>query len=142
MEVSEVRRRLRAAIDQARREAAARRERSDRARQDYDGFLAERAVPIFRALALALNGEGHRFQVFTPAGSVRLAAEGSSEDFLELSLDDTQDPPVVILRTSRGRGRRHVETERPLTEGTEIAGFTEDDVLKVVLGEIHPFVER
>jgi hypothetical protein len=142
MDVSEVRRRLRAAIEQARRDASTRRERATLAARDYEQFLAERAVPVLHTLAAALTAEGHPFKVFTPAGSVRLASARSGDDFIELALDDTQDPPVVLVRTSRGRGRRHVETERPLSEGEEIAGFTEEDVLRVVLGEIAPFVER
>ena len=142
MEVSEVRRRLRAAMEQARRNAAERRERSDRAARDYEEFLAGRAIPVFQTLANALHAEGHRFNVQTPAGLVRLSAEGSKDDFIELALDSTQDPPVVLIQTSRGRGRRQVATERPLSEGAEIAAFTEDDVLRVVLGELGPFVER
>ena len=142
MEVSEVRRRLRAAIEQARRDAGARRERSDLAARDYQQFLTERAVPVFHTLALALNAEGLRFKVFTPADSVRLAAEGSSDDFIELALDPTQDPPVVLLRTSRGRGRRQIANERSIADAAAIASFSEDDVLRVVLHEIGPFVER
>jgi hypothetical protein len=142
MEVSEVRRRLRAAIEQARRDAGARRERSDLAARDYEQFLTERAVPVLHTLATALNGEGHRFKVFTPAGSVRLAAEGTSDDFVELALDPTQDPPVVVLRTSRGRGRRQLASERAVAEGSAIAALSEDDVLRVVLDEIGPLVER
>ena len=142
MEVSEVRRRLRAAIEQARRDTATRRERSDLAARDYEQFLTERAVPILHTLAAALTGEGHRFKVHTPAESVRLAAERSKDDFIELALDPAHDPPVVVLRTSHGRGRRQVATERPLAEGSAIASLSEDDVLRAVLEDIGPFVER
>jgi hypothetical protein len=142
MEISEVRRRLRAAIDRARQEASARRERSDTAARDYERFLADRAVPTLQALASALTAEGRRFEVFTPAGSVRLASAHSNDDFIELTLDSAQDPPVVVGRTNRGRGRRMVTSERPVREGIAVGDLTDEDVLDFVLEEIGPFVER
>ena len=140
MEVSEVRRRLRAAIDQARRDAAQRRERVDTANREYDQFLAQVAVPTFQTIANVLVAEGHRFTVNTPAGSVRLASERSSEDFIELALDTSHDPPVVVVRTSRGRGRRQLNAERSIT--TPISSLTDSDVVQMVVEEIPPFVER
>ena len=83
MEVSEVRRRVRAAIESARREAQERRVRSDRAALEYQDFLRDRAVPLFQTVASALVAEGYRFKVFTPADSVRLASETSGNDFIE-----------------------------------------------------------
>jgi len=142
MEVAEVRRRLRAAIEQARRQAAIRRERVDQAGRDYERFLAERAVPVFHTLAAALTAEGYRFSVFTPAGSVRLSSERSGTDFLELALDSSGDQPVLVVRTNRGRGRRHVTTERVVRHGSELEGLTEEEVLGFVLEDIEPFVER
>ncbi len=141
MEVSDVRRRLRGAIEVARRNAAARREGSDLAARDYDQLLADRAIPVFQTLGTALNAEGFRFKVFTPAGSVRLAAEGSN-DFVELALDPSLDPPAVLLRRSRGRGRRQVSTERSIVAGPAIAAFSDEDVLTAVLDEITPLLER
>jgi len=140
MEVSEVRRRLRAAIDQARRDAAQRRERVDTANREYDQFLAQVAVPTFQTIANVLVAEGHRFTVNTPAGSVRLASERSGEDFIELALDTSHDPPVVVVRTSRGRGRRQLNAERSIT--TPISSLTDSDVVQMVVEEIPPFVER
>ena len=142
MDIPELRRRLRAAMEHARREAAARRERSDAAAREYEQFLTGRAVPAVQALASALSGEGFRFGVASPAGSVRLSAERSAEDFIELELDSSVDPPAVIGRSSRGRGRRAVTSERQIGRGTGIAGLTEEDVLEYLLEEIVPFVER
>jgi hypothetical protein len=142
MDVPDIRRRLRAAIESARKSAQDRRARSDEASHEYEMFLDGRAVPAFRALASALVGEGFRFKVFTPAGSVRLAAEHRTDDFIELSLDPSGDPPVVVGRISRGRGRRNVTTERPVKAGTAIAALTDEDVLQFLLEEIPPFVER
>jgi hypothetical protein len=142
MDISEVRRRLRGAIEEARREAVARRERSDAAHRDYEVFLADCATPTFRQLALALGGEGHRFEMATPADSVRLVSERSSDDYIELGLDATQDPPRVVGRTSRGRGRRNVTSERPVREGAAVADLTAEDVLEFLVAEIAPLVER
>ena len=142
MEVSEVRRRLRAAIDAARRQAATRRERSDAASRDFERFLRDRAVPVFQTLAAALAAEGYRFEVFTPADSVRLSSARSTEDFIELALDTSGALPAIVIRTTRGRGRRHVATERAVRSGSEIGGLTGEDVLGFVLSEIEPFVER
>jgi hypothetical protein len=140
MEVSEVRRRLRVAVEDARKTAAERRARTDIAARDYETFLAQRAVPVFHQLAAALTAEGHLFKVFTPAASVRLASERSHEEFVELALDTAVDPPVVVVRTSRGRGRRMISSERPLREGVAIADLTEDDVLSFLLNEIALFL--
>src|SRR6476646_1113132 len=112
MENADVRRRVRAALEAARREDGERRERSDEAARDYASFLTDRAVPIFRQVAAALASEGRRFQVSTPADSVRLSAEGAADDFIELTLDTSQDPPRVLGRTNCGRGRRAVTAER------------------------------
>jgi len=142
MDVSDVRRRLRGAIDAARCEAAARRERSDAAHRDYETFLAQRATPTFRLLASALAGDGHRFTIFTPADSVRLVSESSSDDFIELALDTSLDPPGVVGRTSRGRGRRNVSSERVIREGTSIGDLTDEDVLEFLLPGIVSLIER
>ena len=142
MEVSEVRRRLRAAIEQARRQAAIRRERNDTAAREYQEFLSARAVPVFNTLAAALTAENHRFQVSTPAGSVRLFAEFSPDDYIELALDATGDKPVLLVRSNRGRGRRQVSTERVVRDGATLSTITDEEVLDFVLSEIEPFVER
>ena len=142
MEVSEIRRRVRAAIESARREARDRRVRGDRAALEYQDFLRDRAVPLFQTVASALVAEGYRFKVFTPADSVRLASESSGNDFIELSLDATADPPTVIGRTSRGRGSRLVDRERPITEGKGIADLSDQDVLAFLVDEIAGLVER
>lgn len=142
MEVSEIRRRVRGAIEKAKQGAADRRVRNDAAARDYEEFLGQRAAPIFHQFAAALVGEGHLFRVSTPAASVRLASDRSPEEFIELVLDDSSDPPAVVGRTARGRGRRMISSERALQEGAPIAQLTEEDVLSFLLEEIPPFIER
>jgi hypothetical protein len=143
MEIPEVRRRVRAAIDAARKSAQERRARSDQAARDYEVFLRDRAVPVFQTVAAALAAEGHRFKVATPAGSVRLSSDSSPDDYIELAFDDVSDPPLVVGRTNRGRGRRLVTAERPVADSAlSIAGISDEDVLAFLVREIGPFVER
>lgn len=142
MEVSDVRKRLLQAIDRARRAAADRRVRADAAAKSYEEFLETVATPVFRMVAGALKAEGHMFVVHTPAGGLRLASERSAEDYIELALDTSVDPPAVIARVSRGRGHRVISTEREIREKTAVERLTEEDVLEFLLGEIVPFVVR
>ena len=142
MEVSEIRRRLRAAMEHARQSAAERRVRTDTAAREYEAFLGQRAAPVFHQFAAALTAEGHLFKVFTPASSIRLASERSQEEFIEIVLDESSDPPVVLGRTSRGRGRRMTTSERPVRAQVPIAGLSEEDVAAFLLEEITGLVER
>src|ERR1700687_2464389 len=108
METSDVRKRLLATVDRARRAAADRRARMDEASREYSIFLDQVAVPLFRQLANVLKAHGYPFSLFTPGGSVRLMSERSSADYIELALDSTDDPPRGVGRSSRGRGQRVV----------------------------------
>ncbi len=142
MEVSDVRRRLRAALEEARRRAAERRGRRDEATRAWERLLPEVAVPAFHMLASALTGEGHRFTVVTPGAAVRLSPERSSAEFIELALDSERDDPALVLRSTRGRGRRTVSNERVLREGAAFAGLGEEDIITALLEELIPFIER
>jgi hypothetical protein len=142
IETSELRRRLRSAIEQARANAAARRARASAAANDYEKFLSAIAVPVVQQFANVLSAEGHHFKVATPAGSVRLTSGATTEDYIEIVLDTAEDPPEVVGRTSRGRGRRMISTERAVRERTAVAELNEEDVLAFLLTEIVPFVAR
>jgi len=141
MEIATVRQRVQETIQRARREAAQRRARTDEASREYDAFLDRIAVPIFRQVANVLKVENYAFTVFTPSGSVRLMSDRAAEDYIELVLDTTSDTPTVIGHSSRLRGRRVIETERPVGVGP-IPDLTEDDVLVFVLKELEAFVEK
>jgi hypothetical protein len=142
IENAEVRRRLRSAIDAARQQAQARRSRADQAAREYEEFLENRAVPVFQTFRAALAAEGFRYAVFTPASTVRLSAEGATQDYIEIVLDTTSDPPGAVGRVSRGRGRRLVTHERPVADGVPIGELTDEHVLAFLVSEIVPFVER
>jgi hypothetical protein len=139
MEISSVRRRLTETIERARKQAAERRERGDRATRDFEVFLQKVAVPLFRQVANALKADGYAFTVFTPSGSVRLMSDRSASDYIELTLDTAANPPHVFGRISRARGSRVIDAERPI--GAPEA-LTEEQVLEFLLKELEAFVER
>jgi hypothetical protein len=139
MEISIVRRRLTETIERAKKQAAERRGRSDQASRDFDVFLQKIGVPLFRQLANALKAEGYAFTVFTPSGSVRLMSDRSASDYIELTLETSDNPPCVMGRVSRTRGQRVLDAEYAV--GTPDS-LTEDQLLDFLLKELEAFVER
>jgi hypothetical protein len=139
MEISLVRKRLTETIDRAKKQAAERRGRSDQASREFEVFLQKIAVPLFRQIANALKADGYGFTVFTPSGSVRLMSDRAAEDYIEVTLDTSDDPPRVMGQTSRHRGRRVIDSERAI--GTPET-MTEDELLEFLLKELEAFVER
>ena len=139
MEISVVRKRLTETIERAKKQAADRRGRSDQASRDFEVFLQKIAVPLFKQVAGALKADGYAFTVFTPSGSVRLMSDRSADDFIELSLDTSDDSPQVMAQISRARGRRVIDAERPVGAP---AMLTEEDLLEFLMKELEAFVER
>jgi hypothetical protein len=139
MEIADVKRRVVETIDRARRRSADRRARADAAAKSYEAFLAGTAVPIVRQVANVLRAEGYPFDVFTPAGGVRLASERGAGDYLELELDTTDDRPSVVGRVKRSRGRDVVESEQRIGDPLALG---EEEVLAFVLKELETFVEK
>lgn len=139
-EISLVRKRLRHAIDAARRQAADRRTRTEAAEQAYQQFLERTAVPAFRMVAAALRGEGMAFDVLTPSAGVSLVSAHQRGDVIELELDRTVDPPSPNVVVTRVRGSRVVRSERPVRQEVEIADLTEDDVIELLLDELKPWM--
>ena len=139
MEISTVRRRLTETIERAKKQAAERRGRSDQASRDFDVFLQKIGVPLFRQLANALKAEGYAFTVFTPSGSVRLMSDRSASDYIELTLEASDNPPCVMGRVSRTRGQRVLDTEYPVGAPDTL---TEEQLLDFLLKELEAFVER
>jgi len=141
MEISVVRQHVLATIERAKHTLASRRARSDEAAREYPLFLERVAVPLFRQVANVLKVEGYMFTVFTPSGSVRLMSDRRADDYIELSLDTSGDEPAVIGVVNRGRGGRLVRSEQPIAPGA-VRDLTEEQVLRFLLGELGPFVER
>jgi hypothetical protein len=97
---------------------------------------------VCQQVAAALTGEGHPYKVFTPAGAVRLASQRSADEFIELTLDSSSDPPEVMAQISRGRGRGRMTDERPLRPGVPVSELSADDVLEFLVREVVALVER
>jgi hypothetical protein len=136
MDVSELRKRILRALDEARQEATSRRTRVDEARAAYDGFLADVAVPLMRQSAMVLTAAGHPFQVHTPASGPRLVHDQQPLTFLEVELDVSGPRPQVIGRVSVSRGRAgQVVTERPIADKL-VAALTEQDLSEFLIAEI------
>jgi hypothetical protein len=142
LEVSQVRRRLTAAIEQARRIAQQRRERSSETQRAYEVFLAEVAVPVARMVGHVLKSEGYLFTVATPGGGLRLISDRGRDDYVEIALDTTANPPIVVGRTSYSRGSRTISEERPVKPGAPPESITEDEFLDFIVGALEPWFER
>ena len=139
MEISDVRKRLLAAIERSKQRAAERRARAEDAAKAYSTFIDTIGVPIFRQVANVLKAEGYPFGVFTPAGSVKLVSDRHPQDSIEILFDASGDRPLVMGHTTRGRGGRVVESEQPVGDP---AALSETDVLEFLARELEPFVDR
>lgn len=141
VEISHVRNRLRQATEQARERAQRRRQAVAAAEREFETFLT-RATPVVKQLANALKVEGGAFTVFTPERALRLASDRVRDDFIEVTLDSTVDPPEVAGRVSMVRGSRTIDVERRLKPGTSPDAITEDDILEFFLEALGPWLER
>lgn len=141
VEVSQVRNRLRRAIDGARDHAQQRRQHVAEAERAYQAFLDEVATPLVRQVANALKVEGYGFTVFTPGNGLRLASDRGRDDYIEFALDDTAERSEVVVRISRTRGSRTIEEERPVKAGAAPDAITEDELLEFLLGALEPWLK-
>ena len=139
MEISIVRKRLTETIERAKKQAGERRALGDQASRDFEVFLQKIAVPLFRQIANALKADSYAFTVFTPSGSVRLMSDRSAEDYIELTLDASDNPPRVMGQISRTRGSRVIDAERAIGAPETL---TEEELLEFLLKELEAFVAR
>jgi hypothetical protein len=142
VEVSQVRNRLRRAIEGARDEAQQRRQRAAEAERGYKIFLDDVATPLVRQVANALKVEGHAFTVFTPGGGLRLASDRGRDDYIEFALDDMARHPQVVARISRTRGSRTLEEERVVKPGASPDSITDEELLEFMLDILAPWLEK
>jgi hypothetical protein len=142
MEISLVRKRVRQCIEHAHTSAAARRDANREAAAAWERLLAQVAVPLVQQIAQVLKAEGRAFRVDTPAGQVRLVAERSADDYIELALDTTGQVPVVVGAVNRTRGRDRVSDEHILASGAEIASLDDERLFEFFTGVLGPLVER
>jgi hypothetical protein len=142
MEISDIRRRLRQSLDQARKATSERRTRADAATIAYTAFLRDVATPVFKMFANVVKAENYPCTVFTPSEGVRLVSERHSDDFIEVWLDTSLDPPKIATRVSRTRGRNLTTSEGLLKPESPINSLTDEDVLAFLLESIGTLVER
>jgi len=139
-DVAVVRKRVRTAIEQARRDQTERRGRVAEAQQNYDSFLEASAIPAFRMIANVLKSKGLHFEVATPAGGVRLQLDRNREDAIELELDTSADPPQPLVTITRVRGSRIIQTDRSIKGSNPLVQLSEDDVIEMLLEELRPWL--
>jgi hypothetical protein len=142
VEVSEVRRQLRHAIDRAKARAQEKRQHAADAERAYAAFLEEVATPTTRMLANVLKAEGYLFTISTPSGGLRLASDRGRDDYVEFALDGGGDRPTVIGRIRQTRGSRTLEDERPVKPGAAPQELSEADVLAFLVEALEPWLER
>ena len=141
VEVSQVRNRLRRAIDGARDHAQQRRQHVAEAERSYQALLDEVATPLVRQVANALKVEGYGFTVFTPGNGLRLASDRGRDDYIEFALDDAGERPEVIARISRTRGSRTIAEERAVKPGAAPDAITEEELLEFLLAALDPWLQ-
>jgi len=143
MDVSDLRKRIIHALDDARKEATDRRKAVDEARVAFETFLERVAGPLFKQAATVLRGEGHDFTLHTPADAVRLVSDRSPQEAIEVELHADGQAPYVLGRTRLLRGGKDpLVEERALAPGKGIADLTENDVTAFLVQEIPRLVAR
>ena len=143
LDVSDLRKRILRALDDARKDASFRRTVLDEATQAYATFLETLGVPLLNQAAQVLRAEKHNFNLNTPADGARIASEASPNTYLEFALDSTGAVPQVIGRVSLAHGRQgRIVEERPLAPGKAVADVTEDDVAQFLVTEIPKLILR
>ena len=143
MDVSDLRKRILRALDDARKESSSRRTAVDQAAADYAKFLDTVAVPLLRQAQDVLKAERQGFTVHTPAGTARLASDSSPETFVEIALDSSGARPHVIGRVSLARGRQGVVVdEKPIAPDTPIAKLGDAELTEFLVTAIPKLVVR
>jgi len=142
VEISDVRRRVQAAMTLARERARVRRERSDTAEKAYGDFLDSVAAPLARQLVSVLKAEGYTFSVSTPGRGLKVSLDRSRDDFIEIVLRTDVEEPQVVGHIRRTRGSQTIDEERPVKPGSSPQDLTEDDLLDFLTGALEPWLER
>jgi hypothetical protein len=91
--------------------------------------------------ANVLKAEGYLFTVATPGGGLRLISDKGRDDYVEIALDTSASPPIVIGRISYARGSRTMAEERPVKAASPQT-ITEDEFLEFLVKALEPWLER
>jgi hypothetical protein len=139
---ADIARRVRRAIVDARAAAVRRRERVTAAEVEGQAVLEDLVSPLCKKVASVLAAEGHRFAVSTPVGAVRISRGTSGDDFVEIGLDTSHNPPALVGRAAWVWGQQMRQVERVVAEHPDIGLLTADQVLDYLLAAIAPLVAR
>lgn len=155
-----------AAAPQRDREPERRREHVAAAETEGHAVLDGFVSPLCKKVAAVLAAEGHPFEVSTPVGAVRLSRGATREEFVEIVLDTSRNPPALVGRATWvwGRRVRQVAEQRPgrrrrgradrvwgqgvrqeervVAEHPDIGRLAADQLLDYLLEAIAPLVER
>jgi hypothetical protein len=142
MEISLVRKRLRDSIEEAQKNAIARRAANQEATEAWEQVLERVVTPLLQQVSQVLKSEGYAFRVITPAGTVRLTSERSADDYIEVGLDTSGPVPVVVARVSRTRGRERFNDEHIVASGEAIPGLSDERLLDLFASMLGPFLQR
>ena len=142
MEVSQVNKRVKNAIEQARARAQARRNAAASAEKAFAVFLETVATPVSRQVVNALKVANISFTLGTPGGGLRLAAERGRDDYIEFVLDASGELPQAAGRVSISRGSRTIDEVVPVKPGSAIEELTDEDVLEFLVRALEPWLER
>jgi len=142
VEVSEVMKQLKHAIERARARSQQRRQHVAEAERTYATFLEDVATPTTRMMANALKAEGYPFTVSTPSGGLRLASDRGRDDYVEFALETNGDRSVVVGRIRYTRGSRTLEDERPIKADASPEDLSDTDVLAFLVSALEPWLER
>lgn len=142
MEVSQVNKRVKNAIEQARARAQSRRNAAASAEKAFAVFLETVATPVSRQVVNALKVANISFTLGTPGGGLRLAAERGRDDYIEFVLDASGESPQAAGRVSVSRGSRTIDEVVPVKPGSAIEELTDEDVLEFLVRALEPWLER
>ena len=142
MEISLVRKRLRDSIEEAQKNAKARRAANQAATEGWEQVLERVVTPLLQQVSQVLKSEGYAFRVITPAGTVRLTSERSPDDYIEVGMDTSGPVPVVVARVNRTRGREQFNDEHIVASGDAIPGLSDERLLDLFASVLGPFLER
>ena len=143
MDVSDLRKRIIRALDDARKDASIRRVTVDEAARAYESFLTNIAAPVMRQAVLVSE---RRKDIRSPSRRRRKAFESlrtaRRRPSSSLASTDPAARPAVIGRVSLARGRQAlVIEERPIAD-KPVADVTEEDLSAFLVAEIPRLVVR
>ena len=144
MDVSELRKRILRALDDARKDAVTRRTEVDEAARAYEQFLETLAVPLLKQARHVLRAEKQLFTVHTPAGSVaaRLGQRRRRRSSSSCSTCRRACRRSSAASASRAAGRAWSSKSVRSRPAKPSPTLTEDDVAQFLVTEIPKLIVR